>query len=80
VLLLIFTRALASLATFYITLSFIASYIGMNVSQISSQNPISIWVYFNTAIPLSIISFAVVGKEENVMRGWSIVQDSAHAM
>lgn len=42
----------------------------MNVSQISG-NLAYIWIYFAIAIPLTILSFIVVGKWASLVKAWS---------
>lgn len=55
-------RALTSLATFFITLSFVAALLRVNVSELSTQSPTSVWVFFAIAAPLTILSLIIVGK------------------
>jgi hypothetical protein len=42
----------------------------MNVSQIS-QNLGAIWIYFVIAIPLTVLSFIVVGNWASLVKAWS---------
>jgi hypothetical protein len=53
--------ALTSLATLYIPLSFVSTFLGMNVKEISQQGT-SLWVFFAIAIPLSLITILTLAK------------------
>ena len=63
-------RALTSLATFYIPLSFASSLLGMNVMQISACTT-PLWVYFAIAVPLTVVSLLMVGNQTTVARAWN---------
>src|SRR5437868_2898165 len=63
------TRAITSLATFYIPLSFVSSLLGMNVVEISSQKT-SIWLFFIIAVPLTLISLIALANWETLTAAW----------
>lgn len=53
-------RALTTLATIYIPLSFVAGLFGMNVTTFNPQINVPIWTYFAAAIPITIGSMVLV--------------------
>jgi hypothetical protein len=68
-------RALTSLATFYIPLSFASSLLGMNVSEISASST-PLWLFFAIAIPMSIVSLVLVANWGHVSTGWDYLFSS----
>ena len=68
--------ALTSLATFYIPLSFVASLLGMNISQLSNGSSVSLWIFFAIAIPLTSASLIIVGKWAQVISIWRYLFNS----
>ena len=53
-------RALTTLATVYIPLSFVAGLFGMNVTTFTSDIKVPFWTYFAVALPITIASMALV--------------------
>jgi hypothetical protein len=49
-------RALTTLATVYIPLSFVAGVFDMNVTQFNPQINVPIWIYFIVALPITAVS------------------------
>jgi hypothetical protein len=46
------------LASFYIPLSFMTSFFGMNLGNLGSEGHLPLWLWFATSIPVLILSFA----------------------
>lgn len=53
-------RALTTLATFYIPLSFVAGIFGMNVTTFNPEIKVPIWIYFVVALPVTAASMSLV--------------------
>ncbi|MCJ1246582.1 hypothetical protein MMC30_003791 [Trapelia coarctata] len=71
---------LTTLATVFVPLSFVASLLGMNVTQLSPQNSLSISTYFIIAIPLTITSLFVVRQWANMVTLFSSPREGWHRL
>ena len=66
-----FCRALTTLATFYIPLSFVSTFFGMNVGTLIPNSAQPLWLYFVIAVPLTLISLAIVNQWNTLDRIYS---------
>lgn len=64
-------RALTTLATFYIPLSFVSTFFGMNIGTLIPDSAQPLWLYFVIAVPLTLISLAIVNQWHTLDRIYS---------
>ncbi|PVI00669.1 hypothetical protein DM02DRAFT_671784 [Periconia macrospinosa] len=50
-------KSLTKLAFIFVPMSFVTSFLGMNVREFSGQNSQSIWLFFVVAVPLTVVAF-----------------------
>ena len=60
---------LTQLAFFFIPLSFVSSFFGMNVDEFGSDNGIKLWMFFVTSITLTSVVLIIWGLVAGMVQG-----------
>ncbi|PVH86826.1 hypothetical protein DL98DRAFT_406303 [Cadophora sp. DSE1049] len=69
-------KALTTLATIYIPLSFIAGVFGMNVKTFDPDINVPIWSFFAIALPATALSMVLVWYWNSILRAGPLIRDA----